>query len=71
MSDMKNIQGQQSNADRIRAMTDTELLNFLHEIIVDTEDCKPCPVYESPIYGVCSGGCRKGLREWLKSPVEV
>jgi hypothetical protein len=46
-----------TNADRIRAMTDEELREFMCSIT----NCRACP-YEKWF------GC--GLREWLKQPVE-
>lgn len=71
MSDVKELQGQQSNADRIRAMSDMELASFLIDILSGTKSCIHCPVYHSSTYGVCAGGCRKAIKEWVKSPVEV
>ena len=54
----KNV-GKMTNADRIRAMTDEELVNVI-----------PCPlgfsIFRCPIERQC-GPCK---REWLKQPVE-
>ena len=58
----------QTNADRIRAMTDEELANLLHD-----HSCSLCP----PNYK-CDGRvevgrkkCKEYWLRWLKSPVEV
>ncbi len=53
----------QTNADRIRAMSDEELARF-----VTGEDfcellCKISPSF-------CNGDCEKWMLDWLKSPVE-
>lgn len=54
-----------TNADRIRAMSDEELLDFLSQYkfcdICD-EGCDAC------IYG---GECDERLLDWLKQPAEV
>ena len=54
----KNVE-KMTNADRIRAMTDEELVNVI-----------PCPlgfsIFRCPIERQC-GPCK---REWLKQPVE-
>ena len=54
-----------TNADRIRAMSDKELVDFLGEYrfcdICD-EGCEACTYH---------GDCDKRLMEWLKQPAEV
>ena len=55
----------QTTADRIRAMSDEELVDFLGEYrfcdICD-EGCEDCSYH---------GDCNKRLLEWLKQPAEV
>lgn len=56
-----------TNADRIRAMTDEELAEWLAAIIdhAETDYCgKSCPLYS---YCIESNG---GMLDWLKSPWE-
>ena len=49
----------QTNADRIRSMTDEELANFVHE---------GCPYIEEE----CTmKGCVKCILEWLQQPAEI
>ena len=50
----------QTNADRIRQMTDEELANFLFENV----DCSSCQMHG----GGCSVDCEKWMLSWLKSP---
>ena len=54
----------QTNADRIRAMSDEELVDFLGEYrfcdICD-EGCEACAYH---------GDCNKRLLEWLKQPAK-
>ena len=56
---------QKTNVDRIRAMSDEELVDFLGEYrfcdICD-EGCEDCSYH---------GDCNKRLLEWLKQPAEV
>ena len=57
----------QTNADRIRAMSDVELRNFLQSLVWICEkhkDCEGCPMYHE------EKGCLSTL-EWLKQPAEV
>ena len=55
----------QTNADRIRAMSDEELCKFLGE-------CKFCDICEEGCDSCTySGDCDKRLLEWLKQPAEV
>lgn len=53
-----------TNADRIRAMSDEELADFLYGVM--TAECcdRSCPGRET-----CEPG-HKGLLEWLKQPAE-
>ena len=58
----KNVQ---TNADRIRAMSDEELVEFLGEYqFADMcdEGCEACTYH---------GDCNKRLLNWLKQPAEV
>lgn len=59
----RKITGKQTNADRIRAMTDEELAN---EIIKIVAFCAPGH-RPSPD---CCCNCQKCWLDWLKSPVE-
>lgn len=56
----------QTNADRIRAMTDEELADYIDLHTADAMWCKPppndCPLHET---------CYLCILKWLKSPVEV
>lgn len=55
----------QTNADRIRAMSDEELCKFLGEYKfcdICEEGCDSCTY---------NGDCDKRLLEWLKQPAEV
>ena len=59
-------QKSQTNADRIRSMTDEELSEFINALTV----CDCCS-YD----GICSEynnipKCRKGVLEWLQQPTE-
>ena len=56
-----------TNADRIRAMSDEELRDFLHSKIwlcSSHKLCDSCPLYDEDL------GCMTTL-EWLKQPAEV
>ena len=56
------IEKPQTNADRIRAMTDEELAVFL----CDNVDCAFC----EEIKGNCTVGCKDRMLLWLKDQVE-
>lgn len=56
---------QQTNADRIRSMTDEELSRFITSIDQDN----PCPPDHS--CWCTKSNCFDGWLSWLKSPVEV
>ena len=55
----------QTNADRIRAMSDEELAKFLEEEswICANQVCRKCPLYTGT--EIC-----KSVEEWLKQPAE-
>ena len=54
----------QTNADRIRSMSDEELAEFFSEKM----DCAPCPASEEVECG-CDR-CVDLIKEWLKREVE-
>lgn len=57
-----------TNGDRIRAMTDEELVVFLDKFSGRCMDCfsADCPIYKEGLY------CRpRDIMDWLKQPVEV
>lgn len=60
----KPIHQQQTNADRIRAMTDEQLETFLDEITdccYNNNDCDNCPMkFSDELYYRCN------IAEWLK-----
>jgi len=56
---------QATNADRIRAMSDEELANF----IPDWRHTKACKCNEHEFIG-CDNQCEKCVLEWLKQPAE-
>ena len=56
-----------TNAQKIRAMTDEELAEFLCNRFRDCFDGS-CPGAELCVAG---GGKANGLKKWLKQPVEV
>ena len=56
----------QTNADRIRAMSDEELAKF----IPDWSYTPACKCDEKP-YVDCNNECDKCVLEWLKKPAEV
>jgi hypothetical protein len=64
LGEEKQTQKTQTNADRIRAMSDEELVDFLGEYkscdICD-EGCEACSYH---------GDCNKRLLDWLKQPAE-
>lgn len=59
----------QTNADRIRNMTDEELAYFLIEEAHAVCDCCECDEPESE-YGSCIGDCKNPMLKWLQSEVE-
>ena len=62
-----------TNADRIRAMSDEELANFLHNV-VSKFMCEYCKEYErikaASGHANCNGECDKAYLAWLKQPAE-
>lgn len=62
-----------TNADRIRAMSDEELANFLHNVVRKFM-CEYCKEYEriknAKGHANCNGECDKAYLEWLKQPAE-
>ena len=61
---------EQTNADRIRAMSDEELMQFLFNEVSNNTICSFCvPTMRTKCK--CDGHCKNGILEWLKQPVEV
>ena len=54
----------QTNADRIRSMTDNELMEFLCDISSNREGCDSCIASKH-----CHGG-HTGFADWLKAESE-
>lgn len=59
----------QTNADRIRAMSDEDLAEFLNEIVVNhhikiADECRRCPLFGAK---PCD---TEGLMDWLQQPVK-
>ena len=59
----------QTNADRIRNMTDEELAEFWEHGCDEVIDCKVCEEPRNE-YGSCTGQCRKEYLRWLQKEVE-
>ena len=58
-----------TNADRIRAMSDEELMQFLFNEVSNNTICSFCvPTMRTKCK--CDGHCRNGILEWLKQPVK-
>ena len=57
-------ENRQTNADRIRSMTDIELAKWVTLMVCKHRSCGNCPMSDW-----CEPG--KGIAEWLESPVEV
>ena len=62
----RRIAGKQTNADRIRAMTDEELAEW----IAYNTSCETCPVKSATEYECHNSNCGTAWGLWLKSPVE-
>ena len=63
----------QTNADRIRAMSDEELSKILEVIAFDVYNCNECqPKYMRKVKGraMCDNKCDRCILEWLKQPAE-
>ena len=59
-----------TNADRIRAMSDEELMRFLFNEVSNNTICSFCvPTMRTKCK--CDGHCKNGILEWLKQPAEV
>lgn len=63
----------QTNADRIRAMSDAELAQFVDDIVWD---CHLCTEHkridnEPLLLGKCDKKCVEHCLEWLQQPAEV
>jgi hypothetical protein len=58
-----------TNADRIRAMSDEELMQFLFNEVSNNTICSFCvPTMRTKCK--CDGHCKNGILEWLKQPAE-
>ena len=57
----------QTNADKIRSMTDEELSYWIGDFLEMLDTCYPCPVYKHD--SICTG-CKTGILDWLQSEVE-
>lgn len=62
-----------TNGDRVRAMSDEDLANFLHNV-VSKFMCEYCKEYErikaAKGHANCNGECDKAYLVWLKQPAE-
>ena len=62
-----------TNADRIRAMSDEDLANFLHNVVCKFM-CEYCKEYErikaAKGHANCNSECDKAYLKWLKQPAE-
>lgn len=65
VSECKNCYSPPTNADRIRAMSDEELAEFLYTSF----SCYGCPVRAECDKTACKG-CDELVLEWLKQPVK-
>ena len=58
-----------TNADRIRAMSDEVLMQFLFNEVSNNTICSFCvPTMRTKCK--CDGHCKNGILEWLKQPAE-
>lgn len=58
-----------TNADRIRSMSDEELMQFLFNEVSNNMICSFCvPTMRTKCK--CDGHCKNGILEWLKQPAE-
>lgn len=62
-----NLPKPKTNADRIRAMTDEELAEWM---AINT-DCFFCKIKNKNVCSLDERTCTEEWRFWLKSPVEV
>lgn len=58
-----------SNADRIRAMSDEELMEFIFNEVSCGSICELC-VPKPRKSTKCDGHCRNGILDWLKAPAK-
>ena len=59
-----------TNADRIRAMSDEELRDFLFNKVSVDSICNFC-VPKMRTERKCDGHCKNGILEWLKQPADM
>ena len=59
-----------TNADRIRAMSDEELKDFLFNKVSVDSICNFC-VPKMRTERKCDGHCKNGILEWLKQPADM
>ena len=65
----KYLAKRRTNADRIRAMSDEELMQFLFNEVSNNTICSFCvPTMRTKCK--CDGHCKNGILEWLKQPAE-
>lgn len=60
---------QMTNAEKIRAMTDEELMDCLFNQVSYEHVCAFC-VPTMRVKGGCDGHCRNGILKWLQQPAE-
>ena len=58
----------QTNADRIRAMSDEELADALQKFCIAMVDCSDCPLYD---FGCPKNSIFNYWIEWLQQPAEI
>ncbi len=58
----------QTNADRIRAMSDDMLAELLYGFCWNGEHCYECPLYNKDCAGITG---LEEWKEWMKQPAEV
>lgn len=66
----------QTNADRIRSMTDEELAEFIFSQVkakCSNHDCVGADFcyYHADMNGTCGSGCEQAIEKWLKADSEV
>lgn len=62
-----------SNGDRIRSMTDEELVEKIYELPWNGEFCEnrpECQVLLNTDEGIPEGNCKQCLLRWLRSPAK-
>ena len=58
----------QTNADRIRSMSDEELADLISDPVTYSFNCGMCPA--NPQFGSCVHKCKPHILAWLKSEVK-